>query len=102
MTRITTYRAKFNTCKHLWNIHIDAGDRLQTSSGNTEFICKNCSAIITLSEKLALDSYNSLNDSLKIQENHTKNGMIANWLTFILVLIAFITLVFGNGIAEKL
>lgn len=101
MSRMDKYRSKFKSCNHDWNIHVDAGDRIQTSSGNSEFICEKCSTIITLSEKLALQSYDALKESLKIQENHTKNGMIANWLTFLLVLIAFLTLAFGNGIIKK-
>lgn len=88
---------KFNTCqRHDWKFHLDADQWGGPSAGNSVFRCKNCSTIITMMEKCALDQTEAQVKSLAIQERHTKIGMLANVIAATTLIIAFFTLLFGD------
>ena len=101
------YREKFKTCVHDWTLHMDAdsGDR----KSNSIFICENCKTIVTmlernsldsfkLQEKSAKDSLESQKESQKIQEKSIRISMWANIIATVTVLIAFLVLLFGEGL----
>ena len=106
MTR-EKYKEKFKTCLHDWTLYMDAdsGDR----KSNSTFICKNCKTIVTmlernsldslrLQEKTAKDSLESQKESQIIQEKIIRISMWANIIATVTVLIAFLVLLFGEGL----
>ncbi len=101
------YKEKFKTCIHDWTLHMDAdsGDR----KSNSIFICENCKTIVTmlernsldslsLQDKSAKDSLESQKESQKIQEKSIRISMWANIIATATVLIAFLVLLFGEGL----
>lgn len=62
------------------------------------FICKNCSNVINFLEKNSLDQIEAQNKSLKIQESHTRIGMLANIISLLMVWIAVATLLYGENL----
>lgn len=101
------YKANFKTCTHDWELHMDAdsGDR----KSNSIFMCENCKTIVTmlernsldslgLQEKSAKDSLESQKESQKIQEKNIRISMWANIIATVTVLIAFLVLLFGEGL----
>lgn len=101
------YKEKFKTCVHDWTLHMDAdsGDR----KSNSIFMCENCKTIVTMMERNSLDSLElqekAIKDSLesqkesqKIQERTMKMSMWANIVATVTVLIAFLVLLFGEGV----
>jgi len=88
----------FDKCTHDWIFQINASESSGPATGNTLFWCKNCKNSITLIEKCALDQAEAQKKSLVIQERHTKIGMIANIIAAITLIIAFLTLLFGDKI----
>jgi hypothetical protein len=83
----------------------DSGDR----KSNSIFICENCKTIVTMLEKNSLDSLRlqeeyakdsleSQKESQKIQEKNIRISMWANIIATATVLIAFLVLLFGEGL----
>ena len=104
---IGQYKAKFKSCEHDWELHMDAdsGDR----KSNSIFLCNKCGTIVTMLERNSLDSLilqkKSIEDSLasqkesqKVQERTLKMSMWANIIATATVLIAFLVLLFGEGL----
>lgn len=94
---------KYSKCYHSWEFHIDAD-----KSGFPEakpwcsfFICKKCNIVINFLEKNALDQLAAQEKSLKIQETHTRIGMIANIISFLLLSVAVFTLLYGESILKN-
>lgn len=101
---------QFKECNHDWELHMDAdsGDR----KSNSLFLCNKCRAIVTMleknslgsleiQEKTAQESLASQKESQIIQERNIKISMWANIVATITVLIAFLVLLFGEGIINK-
>lgn len=86
----------FENCKHDWVFHLDVDKTGGPATGNSIFRCKNCGTIITLIEKCVLDQAEAQKKSLAIQERHTKIGMWANIISAATLIIAFLTLLFGD------
>lgn len=84
--------------------HIDSGK--SWGPGNKPwqsfYYCDLCSNEITLQEKCALDQINATNKSLAIQERQTKTWMRANIIWALVLVIAFITLLFWDKILNCL
>lgn len=107
MTR-EQYKEKFKTClSHNWTLHMDADSHDRKS--NSIFICEKCKTIVTMLEKNSLDSLNiqekAIKDSLDSQKQSQKNqektlkmSMWANIIATITVVIAFLVLLFGEGL----
>lgn len=95
---IGQYRAKFKDCIHDWKLHVDADSTGGPAAGNTVFLCSNCGTIITMLEKNSLDSLLSQETSLKIQEQSIRIFMWANIIASITIVIAFVVLLFGEGL----
>lgn len=91
-------RDKYNSCKHEWGFHIDAGRSSGPAAGNSFFQCKRCQNTITLLEKNSLDQIIAQEKSLKIQEKHTLIGMVANIIAAGLLVVAIVTLLYGEKI----
>lgn len=89
---------------HKWIFHIDASRCGGGAAGNTMFICNQCMTVITMLEKCALEEVAAQVKSLKIQESHTKTGMCANIMSAGILVVAFLTFLFGdetlNSIAQ--
>lgn len=92
------YKTRFQNCQHDWELHVDVEDCGGPAVGNGIFRCKNCESYVTMLEKCALDQTVSQEKSLVIQEKHTKIGMIANIISAITLILAFLTLLFGDKI----
>ena len=90
------YRVQFKTCQHDWDLHTDVENCGGPAAGNGIFQCKNCSTFVTMVEKCALDQTEAQLKSLVIQNRHTKIGMIANIIAATTLVLAFITLLFGD------
>ncbi|MFA6397974.1 MAG: hypothetical protein WDK96_04000 [Candidatus Paceibacterota bacterium] len=102
------YKEKFDRgCEHDWKLHMDAdsGDR----KSNSIFLCSECGTIVTmlernsldslrLQEKFTNDSLSSQKESQKIQEKNIKISMWANIIATATVLVAFVVLLFGEGL----
>jgi len=90
----------FDECNHIWKFHIDSdksgppGQKPWCSF----FWCNICENQITLLEKCALDRVSAQSKSLNVQEKHTKNGMIANFISAFLMIIAVLALLWGQGV----
>lgn len=108
---IGQYKAKYKDCNHDWELHVDVESTSGPASGNTVFLCRNCGTIITMleknslesleiQEKTAQDSLASQKESQIIQERNIKISMWANIIATATVLIAFIVLLFGEGIVR--
>lgn len=113
------YLAKYKTCDHDWNLHVDVESTGGPAKGNTVFLCSKCGTIITMLEKNSLDSFLAQKESLKIQEQTAKDSlasqiesqkiqersirisMWANVIATLTVLIAFLVLLFGQGLFAK-
>ncbi len=113
---IGQYKAKFKNCTHDWELHVDVESTGGPAQGNTVFLCPLCGTIITMLEKNSLDSFLTQKESLKtqekialdslvsqkqsqeIQEKSLKTSMWANIIAAITVLIAFMVLLFGEGL----
>ena len=113
---IGQYRAKFENCDHNWELHVDVESTDGPARGNTVFLCSMCGTIITMLEKNSLDSYLTQKESLGLQEKIAKDSFIsqkesqaiqekslrismwANITATFTVLIAFIVLLFGEGL----
>jgi hypothetical protein len=105
---IAQYREKFDKgCEHDWKLHMDAdsGDR----KSNSIFLCSKCGTIVTmlernsldslrLQEKATNDSLSSQKDSQRIQEKTMKMSMWANAIATATVFVAFVVLLFGEGL----
>jgi len=105
---IRQYREKFDQgCEHNWQLHMDAdcGDR----KSNSVFLCSKCGTIVTMLERNSLDSlklqekamYDSLlsqKESQNIQEKNIRISMWANIIATATVLVAFVVLLFGEGL----
>jgi len=89
-------REKSKTCKHNWVFHLSVDKTGGPAAGNTVFICKDCTTIITLSEKCALDQVEAQAKSLSIQERTAKISMWANIIAASILVIAFLTFLFGD------
>ncbi len=87
--------SKFDNCKHQWKFHIDAGRSGGPAAGNSFFICDACGNEVTLIEKCTLDQTSAQEASLRIQEEHTRIGMIANIISTGLLLVAALALLLG-------
>ena len=92
----------FDICQHKWKFHIDAD-----SSGGpinkpwqSFYICEHCNQCITLTEKCMLDQTFAQNESLKIQEKHTQIGMWANIVSSVTLIVAVLTLIFGDKLIK--
>ncbi len=94
---------KFNTCKrHDWKFHLDADKWGGPSAGNSVFRCENCSTIITMIEKCALEQVEAQIKSLAVQEKYSKIGMWANIIAASTLIVAFLTLLFGDKLLSCL
>ncbi len=109
-------RAKFKTCDHDWELHVDVDNTGGPATGNTVFLCTKCKTIITMLEKNSLDSFLAQKELLKIQEQNAKDSlaaqiksqkiqersvkisMWANIIATLTVLVAFLVLLFGEGL----
>ena len=89
---------KFSTCKHKWQLHVPADRCSGPCAGNSMFICKECTNIITLSEKCAIEEVELLRGSVLIQEKHTRIGMWANIISAFSLIIAAGILLLGDRI----
>ena len=85
---------KFDECEHKWQFHVDAG-----KSGGpgakpwaSFYICNKCGNEINFLEKNSLDQLTAQKESLMIQQTHTRNGMLANIISAVLMLTALVTL----------
>lgn len=90
------YRVKFKKCQHDWDLHIDVEHCGGPVAGNSIFQCEKCGTFVTMVEKCALDQTDAQTRSLVIQERHTKIGMLADIIAAITLIIAFLTLLFGD------
>lgn len=92
----------FDTCKHEWRFHIDATESWWPwmKPWQSFFICDKCYHSITLQEKCFLDQAIANNKSLKIQERQTKTWMLANIISAIVLIIAFLTFLFWDKIMK--
>ena len=93
-------KTNFNMCEHDWELHVDVEHCGGPASGNGIFKCEKCGKFVTLLEKCALDQTLSQEKSLTIQERHTKIGMLANIISAVTLVIAFLTLLFGDKILK--
>ena len=110
------YKAKFKNCDHDWELHVDVDSTGGPAAGNTVFLCSNCGTIITMLEKNSLDSFLAQKESLKVQEKAIQDSLIsqkesqkiqeksmrmsmwANFIATLTVLVAFMVLLFGEGL----
>ena len=113
---IGQYKTKFKNCVHDWGIHVDVESTGGPARGNTVFLCSLCGTIITMLEKNSLDSFLAQAESLKIQEKTAQDSLIsqerfqviqeknirismwANIIATVTVFIAFLVLLFGEGL----
>ena len=113
---IDQYRANFKNCSHNWELHVDVESTGGPAKGNTVFLCSACGTVITMLEKNSLDSFLTQKEFLNLQEKMVKESLIsqkesqeiqekslrismwANIIATFTVLIAFIVLLFGEGL----
>ncbi len=114
---IGQYREKFDKgCNHDWKLHVDVESTGGPASGNTVFLCSNCGTVITMLEKNSLDSFMAQKELIKIQEKSAQDSLISQkesqkiqekslrmsmWANIIatgMVFVAFIVLLFGEGL----
>ncbi len=109
------YKEKFDKgCDHDWKLHMDAdsGDR----KSNSIFLCSKCGTIVTMLERNSLDSFMAQKELIRIQEKATHDSLVsqkesqkiqeksirismwANIIATATVLIAFVVLLFGEGL----
>jgi len=95
---VREYRNKFKTCTHQWELHADVQDSIWKTAWNGIFYCEKCQTFVTMIEKCSLDEVSEQRKSLTIQEKHTWNGMLANIISWIVLILSFFTLLFGDKI----
>lgn len=91
-------KKNYDECDHQWEFQIDA-----TESGFPEakpwasfYICNKCQNVINFLEKNSLDQLAAQTESLKIQQTHTRNGMLANIISSVLMVTAVVTLLINQ------
>lgn len=82
---------KFNQCEHNWQFHSPMHVTHETVVPST-YRCDECSTVITLEEKWALDNIQNMIKSLSIQERQSKKSMRANIISAIMMIIAVIAI----------
>lgn len=95
-------RWDFDSCNHERRFHIDATESwwLWMKPWQSFFICDKCHHSITLQEKYSLDQVIANQKSLEIQERQTRTWMWANIISTIVLIIAFLTLLFWDKIIK--
>ncbi len=79
---------------HDWSL----SSEFNFNQGATIFSCKHCNVEVSMNEKISLEAYTAQKESLKIQECNTRISMWSNIISAITLIVAFLTLLFGDKI----
>ncbi len=72
--------SNFDTCKHNWEFHIGVDKCGGPAAGNSVYMCTICKHLITLKEKVALDTEEYTMKSLQNQEQSLTNAKVATYI----------------------